>query len=566
MIGLNYFKESMTMAKEKDNLMEKIVSLCKRRGFIYPASEIYGGFANAFDYGPLGSQMKKNLKDEWWKKFVLERDDIVGLDSAIIQNPKTWEASGHLSSFSDPMVECKKCHNRFRLDKLLEEISGLTLDEAYHTFLVEWWNDLKSRLDQTKESANEETKILAKEAEKIREEMVKEGVSKKEIKHSDAEFKEKHLLEYSFTSFDSLHAETQEFIRISKEGISSYLEYLVSTFRLVCSSCGNREFTHPKDFNLMFKTYVGPMEDSSSIAYLRPETAQGIFLNFKNVMQSTRVKIPFGIAQIGKAFRNEITPGNFTFRTREFEQGEIEFFIKPISSESEKWYKKWLGLWKDFFIDLSLTEKKLTIREHAKEELSHYSSGTSDLEYKFPFGVSELAGVAQRTDFDLKSHQDKSGQDLRFFDEQTGERYTPFVVEPTMGIDRATLAFLVDAYDESDGKDGREKGEVTLRLNPKLAPIKVAVFPLVKKEGLPDIAQGIIRELRKSGIASYYDESGSVGRRYRRQDEIGTPWCITVDFDSLKDGAVTVRDRDSMKQERIKTIDVLSYIEKELQK
>ena len=314
----------------------------------------------------------------------------------------------------------------------------------------------------------------------------------------------------------------------------------------------------------MFKTYVGPIEDSSSVAYLRPETAQGIFLNFKNVAQSTRIKIPFGIAQIGKAFRNEITPGNFIFRTREFEQGEIEFFISPDQKESKHWYQEWLQEWKKFFLDLGLKEEKLTLREHAKEELSHYSSGTSDLEYKFPFGVSELAGVAQRTDFDLTKHQEESGQDLRYFNEESGERFIPYVVEPTMGIDRAMLAFMIDAYDESDGKDGREKGEVTMRLHPKLAPIKVAVFPLMKKEGMPETAKEIVKKLRQAGITTFYDESGSIGRRYRRQDEIGTPWCVTVDFDSAEEKSVTIRERDSMKQQRLRIDEVIDFIIKQL--
>jgi len=452
------------MAEIKNDKMEKIISLCKRRGFIYPASEIYGGFANAFDFGPLGSQLKKNLKDLWWRRFVTEREDIVGLDSAIIQNPKAWVASGHVGSFSDPLIECTECHSRYRVDHM------------------------------------EEGKFIGGKA------------------------KDKNQ----------------------------------------CPSCGSKVFTEPKEFNLMFKTFVGVTEDSVSTAYLRPETAQGIFLSFKNVIQSTRIKPPFGIAQIGKAFRNEITPGNYIFRTREFEQGEIEFFIKPTTEESEKWYKLWLDEWMNFFLDLGIKKENLTIREHAKEELSHYSSGTSDIEYNFPFGISELAGVAQRTDFDLNQHEKHSGQDLKYFDEATGEKYVPYVVEPTMGIDRAMLACLVDAYDESDGTDGRQAGEVTMRLSAKLAPIKVAVFPLVKKEGLPEIAHQIAKELRGLGIEAFYDESGSVGRRYRRQDEVGTPWCITVDFDSLSDQTVTVRDRDTMKQERVKIDEVTSLVVQKL--
>ncbi|MCL5410362.1 MAG: glycine--tRNA ligase [Patescibacteria group bacterium] len=451
--------------------MDKIISLCKRRGFVYPASEIYGGFANAFDYGPLGVQLKKNIKDIWWKKFITERDDMVGLDSAIIQNPKVWEASGHLKSFSDPLVECKKCHKRFRQDHIQE---------------------LKNQV--------------------------------------------------------SGFAHEQIGIQLSQE----------QKEMLYCKGAEEHEFTEAKNFNLMFKTFIGVSEDSASTAYLRPETAQGIFINFQNVIQSTRQKLPFGIAQIGKAFRNEITPGNFIFRTREFEQGEIEYFIKPEAEESKKWYEYWIKEVNGFYTDLGIKKENLSMREHSKEELSHYSSGTSDIEYKFPFGVSELAGIAQRTDFDLKAHG------LQYFNDEAGEKLTPYVVEPSMGIDRAALAFLIDAYDESDGKDGRAEGEITLHLHPKLAPIKVAVFPLMKKEGLPEVAKKIASDLRKAGIETYYDESGSVGKRYRRQDEIGTPWCITVDFDTIKDETVTIRDRDTMKQERITLLEITDLISSKL--
>ncbi len=473
--------------------MDKIISLCKRRGFVYPASEIYGGFANAFDYGPLGAQLKLNLKNEWWKRFVVERDDIVGMDSAIIQNPKVWEASGHVGSFTDPLVECKKCHHRFRADHI------------------------------------EETKA-------------KFGAA--------------------------ANAETGSRI---KSGMTDGEKEM-----LVCASGGEHEFAEANNFNLMFKTFIGVSEDTASTAYLRPETAQGMFINFQNILQSNRIKIPFGIGQIGKAFRNEITPGNFTFRTREFEQAEIEYFVEPSLDESKKWFTYWLARWKEFFTDFGIKDENLTIRAHEKSELSHYSAGTSDIEYNFPFGMSELAGVAQRTKFDLEQHSKNSGADLRYFDEQgdsptppnlpserggtsRSNKYLPYVVEPTMGVDRAMLAFLVDAYDESDGTDGREKGEVTLRLNPKLAPIKVAVFPLMKKEKLPEMAKDIITDLRQAGIATFYDESGSIGRRYRRQDEIGTPWCLTIDFDSVKNKDVTVRDRDTMKQERIKIKELKNY-------
>ncbi|HLC44063.1 MAG TPA: glycine--tRNA ligase [Patescibacteria group bacterium] len=468
------------MAEQNNlNLMDKIISLCKRRGFVYPASEIYGGFANAFDYGSLGAQLKLNLKNEWWKRFVVERDDIVGMDSSIIQNPKVWEASGHLGSFTDPLVECKKCHHRFRQDHVAE---------------------LKSEIRNPKSETNSKTP-------------------------------------------------NSKFLNFTPE----------QKEMLVCASGGEHDFAESKNFNLMFKTFIGVSEDTASTAYLRPETAQGMFINFQNVLQSNRIKVPFGIGQIGKAFRNEITPGNFTFRTREFEQAEIEYFVEPSLDESKKWFTYWLARWKEFFTDFGVKDENLTIRAHEKTELSHYSAGTSDIEYNFPFGMSELAGVAQRTKFDLEQHSKHSGIDLKYFDEVAGNKYLPFVVEPTMGVDRAMLAFLVDAYDESDGKDGREKGEVTLRLHPKLAPVKVAVFPLMKKEGMPEMAKEIIADLRKAGIATFYDESGSIGRRYRRQDEIGTPWGVTIDFDSIKDKSVTIRDRDTMKQERIKIAKLKNY-------
>lgn len=437
------------MADNKDNTMDKIISLCKRRGFIFQSSEIYGGIGGVYDFGPLGVEMKRNLKDEWWRKFVTSRDDMVGLDAGIIMNAKVWEASGHTGSgFADPLRECKKCHHRFRADQIEKD---------------------------------------------------------------------------------------------------------------ACPDCGG-ELTEEKSFNILVKTFLGPVEDSSTLTYLRGETAQGIFVNFKNVTESSRKKVPFGIAQIGKAFRNEITPGNFIFRTREFEQAEIEYFIDPDKVESKKWYETWISEVKNFYTDLGVKEENLAIFEHPKEKLSHYSIGTSDIEYKYPFGQSELAGIAQRTDFDLTQHSKFSGNDLSYFDEQGGKRYIPYVVEPSMGVDRAMLAFLCDAYDESSGEDGREKGEVTLRLHPKLSPIKVAIFPLMKKEGLPDVAKKIVEEFKSDNINVFYDESGSVGRRYRRQDEIGTPWCITVDFDSLTDKSVTVRDRDTMKQERVSIDNVVDFI------
>ena len=428
-------------------MMEKIVSLCKRRGFIFQSSEIYGGTGGVYDFGPLGVELKNNVKQYWWKKFVTDREDMVGLDAGIIMNAKVWEASGHTSSFADPLVECKKCHKRFRSDQLKDK---------------------------------------------------------------------------------------------------------------KCPDCGG-ELTEEKKFNILVKTFLGPVEDTSTLTYLRGETAQGIFVNFKNVLESARQKIPFGIAQIGKAFRNEITPGNFLYRTREFEQGEIEYFIKPDKEESEKQYRYWINETKNFYTGIGIKESNLKLREHDKDELSHYSNGTTDIEYDFPFGTSELAGIAQRTDFDLTAHQKSSGKSLEYFEEESGKKYIPFVVEPSMGIDRAILAVLCDAYDESDGSDGREKGEITLHLSPRIAPIKAAILPLVKKDGLAEKAQEIYKQV-KSCFSAFYDESGSIGRRYRRQDEIGTPFCITADYDTLKDDSVTIRERDSMKQERIKISEINNYL------
>lgn len=436
------------MASANKNLMEKIVSLCKRRGFIFQSSEIYGGVGGIYDYGPLGVELKNNLKAFWWKKFITDRDDMVGLDAGIIMNPKVWEASGHTGSgFTDPLRECKDCHKRFRSDHLKEN---------------------------------------------------------------------------------------------------------------KCPECGG-ELGEERAFNILVQTHLGPVADTSTLTYLRGETAQGIFVNFKNIIESSRVKIPFGVGQIGKAFRNEITPGNFTYRTREFEQGEIEYFIKPDQKESQKQYEYWIKQVQDFYLSVGIKADNLKLRKHRDDELSHYSNGTTDIEFEFPFGQSELAGIAQRTNFDLNQHQNASGKSLEYFDEESGQKYIPYVIEPSMGIDRAILAMLCDAYDESSGTDGREQGEVTLHLSPKIAPIKVAILPLVKKDGLAEKAKEIYKAA-KACFRAYYDESGSIGRRYRRQDEIGTPFCVTVDHDTLKDDSVTIRDRDSMKQERIKVSEINNYL------
>lgn len=422
--------------------MEKIVSLAKRRGFIFQSSEIYGGLNSCWDYGPLGVELKNNVKRAWWRKVVQERDDMVGLDASILMHPRVWEASGHVAGFSDPMVDCKSCKQRFRADHL--------------------------------------------------------------------------------------------------EGDR-------------CPACGG-ELTEARQFNLMFKTFMGPVEDSASVVYLRPETAQGIFVNFNNVLNTTRMKLPFGVAQIGKSFRNEITPGNFTFRTREFEQMEIEYFVKP--GTDEKLHQDWIERRFQWYLDLGMTKERLRLRAHEADELAHYAKGCYDIEYYFPMGWSELEGIANRTDFDLKRHAEYSGQRMDYFDQEENEHYVPYVIEPSAGADRATLAFLLDAYHEEPDKD---EVRVVLKFHRALAPYKVAVLPLSKKEPLVNMAKDIEKELRKYWMVDY-DDSKAIGRRYRRQDEIGTPYCVTVDFQSLEDNAVTVRDRDTMEQERISVAELSKYL------
>ncbi len=447
------------MMQKENNLMEKITSLAKRRGFIFPSSEIYGGFSSSYDYGFLGVELKNNLKRLWWKEMVQKRDDIVGLDAAILMSPKVWQASGHLSAgFADELVECKNCHHRFRLE---------------------------------------------------------------EIKNSKK-----------------------------------------------CPLCGG-ELTKPRKFNLLMKTFVGPVENESSITYLRPETCQGIYVNFKNVLNSSRKKIPFGIAQIGKAFRNEITPGNFTYRTREFEQMEMQYFIKPPSEcqGKEKKPKEWLIYWQNerlnWYLKLGIKKENIKLRKQKKEELAHYAKEAVDIEYKFPFGWHEVEGVHNRGDWDLSRHQQFSGEELSYFDEEKKKKFIPWIIETSGGVDRATLMFLIDAYEEIKGgrtktTEAKKEVEIVLRLDKKLAPIKIAVLPLVKKEKLISLAKEIYYSLKNYWMV-YYDEVGSIGRRYRRQDEIGTPYCLTVDFDSLEDKKVTVRDRDSMEQERINISELIDY-------
>ena len=458
------------MLSNTEKTMEKIVALCKGRGFVYPGSEIYGGLSNSWDFGPLGVEFKNNVKRAWWQKFVQENPYNVGLDSAILMNPQIWVASGHVGGFSDPLMDCKDCKTRHRADKLIEDTG---VNPAGWSF----------------------------------EEMSK---------------------------------------YIAENGI-------------VCPDCGSANFTDIRKFNLMFKTFQGVTEDAKNEIYLRPETAQGIFVNFQNVQRTTRRKVPFGVCQIGKSFRNEITPGNFIFRTREFEQMELEFFCKP-GTELE-----WFAYWKDYchkwLLSLGIKDENLRLRDHEQEELSHYSNATTDFEFLFPFGWGELWGVASRTDFDLTQHQNTSSKNLEYFDQTTNEKYLPYVIEPSLGADRVTLAFLCDAYDEEVVDEEKGDTRVVLRFHPALAPIKAAVLPLSKK--LNEQAEEVYAMLAKRFMVEF-DDAGSIGKRYRRQDEIGTPFCITYDFDSIEDGCVTIRDRDTMSQERIAIDKLCEYIQEKI--
>ena len=467
------------MTTETTVTMEQITALAKNRGFIFPGSEIYGGLANTWDYGPLGVELKNNIKDAWRRKFVQESKYNVGLDAAILMNPETWVASGHVGGFSDPLIDCKACKARFRADHLIE---GYMKENGIEGVQVDGWSNDK-------------------------------------------------LEEY-----------------IAEKGI-------------LCPECGKKDFTGIRQFNLMFKTFQGVTEDSKSEIYLRPETAQGIFVNFKSVQRTARKKIPFGIAQVGKSFRNEITPGNFIFRTREFEQMELEFFCKP-GTELE-WFEYWKEYCANFLKSLGIKEEHIKLRDHDPEELSHYSNATTDIEYLFPFGWGELWGVASRTDFDLTAHQNHSGQDMTYLDPETNEKYVPYCIEPSVGVERMLLAFLVDAYDEEVLTDDKGKEDIrkVLRLHPALAPFKAAVLPLSKK--LADVAEPIYEELSKYFNVDY-DAAGSIGKRYRREDEIGTPFSICIDFDTAEDGCVTVRDRDTMEQVRIPVSQVRGYIEERL--
>ena len=499
---------------ETNDFMDKLLSLCKRRGFIFQSSEIYGGIGGFWDYGPLGVELKRNIKNAWWEDIVRKREDIVGLDCSIIMNPRVWEASGHVGGFNDPMVDCKACKTRFREDQLVSVRFIGAHDAVIHA----------ATTDQST-GGDAEAEVAAIEA-----------AANSKIRRRIARAREKEELR-----IDGPFAPSE------RPGQSQ------------CPKCDG-ELTAPRQFNLMFQTYVGAMQDSSSVAYLRPETAQGIFANYKNVLDTSRLKLPFGIAQMGKSFRNEINPRNYTFRSREFEQMEIEFFCHP--NEADKWYEYWRDARFQWYQDIGLAGERLRLRDHDEKELAHYARSCADIEYAFPFGISELEGIANRTDFDLSQHQKFSGRDMTYFDDETKERFIPYVIEPSGGIDRAALAILCEAYTEDEVPDehGKPQPRTVMKFRPRLAPVKAAVFPLVKKDGMPDVARRIYADLMNSGVAAFYDEKGAVGRRYRRQDEAGTPFCVTVDGQTLEDETVTVRDRDTLVQERIAVSAVLQHV------
>ena len=465
------------MADKRAVTMEKLTALCKNRGFIFPGSEIYGGLANTWDYGPLGVELKNNVKKAWWKKFIQENNLNTGVDCAILMNTSTWKASGHLGGFSDPLMDCKSCKARHRADNLVEA------------------------------------------------------------------YVEKHGLDVKVESMDN-----------------EALENFIAEKKIVCPICGKADFTSIRKFNLMFKTFQGVNEDTANTVYLRPETAQGIFVNFLNVQRATRMKVPFGIGQVGKSFRNEITPGNFTFRTREFEQMELEFFCKP--GTDLEWFNYWKQFCKDWLLSLGMKEEHLKLRDHSPEELCFYSKATTDFEYKFAFGWGELWGIADRTDYDLTQHQNESGKSMEYLDPTTNERYVPYVIEPSLGADRVVLAFLTEAYDEEIVDEEKKDTRVVMHLHPALAPYKCAVLPLQKN--LSEKADEVFASFAKK-FSTTYDVTGSIGKRYRRQDEIGTPYCVTVDFQTLEDNTVTVRDRDTMEQIRVSVEEAMKYIQEKIE-
>ena len=480
-------------------IMDKIVSLCKRRGFVFQSSEIYGGLNGCWDYGPLGVELLRNVKEQWWRTMTF-REDIEGIDAAILMHPRVWEASGHVENFTDPMVDCKQCKSRYRVDILFEETSVKKQKDA--------WREIDPDAPKGQ----------------ISDEQVKE-----------------------------------QFTRLVEKQPDKLLAILT------CPNCGNKgTFTEARKFNLMFKTFVGPVEDASAVVYLRPETAQGIFVNFLNVQSASRQKLPFGIAQIGKAFRNEINTKNFLFRTREFEQMEMQYFVKP--GTDVEWFNRWREDRMQWFVNLGMTKEKLQWHQHEPDKLAHYAKDAYDIEYQFPFGWGEMEGIHNRTDFDLSRHQEYSGKSMQYFDEQTKEKFTPYIIETSAGASRSFMAFLVDAYREEEAPtaDGKSELRTVMRFHRSLAPVKAAIFPLVNRDGMPEIAKKIEASLRPH-LRVFYDDSGAVGRRYRRQDEVGTPFCITVDSQTLQDQTVTIRDRDSMQQERIGVDNTLRYLRDKLQ-
>lgn len=507
-------------ANSKNDVMEKIVSLAKRKGFVFQSSEIYGGLNGCYDYGPLGVELLRNIKEAWWKEMTL-REDVEGLDASILMHPKTWEASGHVENFTDPMVDCKKCKSRYRVDILAEQISKKNLSKIVKAIAPVLLETAKSNTDLAAAISTDDSTELSKKAD------------------------------------DEVYSmQVINFALVTPELASLALK------EIVCPNCGTKgEFTEARQFNLMFKTFIGPLEESSNAIFIRPETAQGIYLNFLNVRESARQKLPFGIAQIGKAFRNEINTKNFLFRTREFEQMEMQFFVKP--GEDEKWFDYWKEIRYNWFIRYGLKKEKMKFL--LPDKLAHYAKAAADIEYEFPFGWGEIEGIHNRTDFDLKRHTEFSGKKMEYYDDQTKERFIPYVIETSAGASRSFLAFLIDAYEEEEIKkensDGTTSSEtrVVMHFHPALAPIKAAVFPLVNRDGMPEIAHKITKDLRKN-FNVFYDESGAVGRRYRRQDENGTPYCITVDTQTLEDNTVTIRERDSMKQERIAIDQIRAYL------
>jgi len=493
---VNKGNKSNTSARPavKGNVMDKIVSLAKRRGFVFQSSEIYGGLNGCWDYGPLGVELLRNIKEEWWRAMTY-REDIEGIDASILMHPRVWEASGHVENFTDPMVDCKQCKARYRLDVLFEEVSVKTQKEVLRKVFPDQF----------------------------------QGQQKDEV-----------IIE--------------EFSKLAESSPSLLLP------ALPCPNCGNKgTFTDARKFNLMFKTFIGPVEDTSAVVYLRPETAQGIYVNFLNVLSASRQKLPFGIAQIGKAFRNEINTKNFLFRTREFEQMEMQYFVKP--GEDDKWFEYWREQRMRWFVDLGLRKEKLRWQQHEKGKLAHYAKEAYDIEYEFPFGWGEIEGIHNRTDYDLSRHAQFSGKGLQYFDDETKEKFIPYIIETSAGASRSLMAFLIDAYAEEEAPtaEGGTEVRAVLKLHPRLAPIKAAIFPLVNRDGMPERARNIEQHLRPH-LRVFYDDSGAIGRRYRRQDEAGTPYCITIDAQTLEDQTVTVRDRDSMVQERVASEQLISYL------